>query len=87
METELRPIKSIVVKSESEPVYNFTTDTHTYCLSDGLVVHNCDTISMLASLNPWKPTSYVDMKQSSDTLSIWELDIEEDSNCMSSYIV
>lgn len=46
-----------------------------------------DTISMLASLTPWKPTSYTDMKQSNDTLSIWELDIEEDSDYMSSYIV
>lgn len=45
-----------------------------------------DTISMLASLKPWRPTEVGDMRESSD--GMWEIDEpDEDVNTMSSYIV
>ncbi len=46
-----------------------------------------DTISMLSVMNLWKPTAYIDLRPSSNDASIWELDIEEDEDSMSSYIV
>ena len=71
-----------------EGVYNFTTETENYLLSKGVVVHNCDTISMLSVMNLWKPTAYVDFRPSKNDSSIWEMDIEEDSQSgMSSYVV
>ena len=82
---ELRPIKSIEVR-KVEPVYNFTTATHTYLLAGGLVVHNCDTISMLSLMGAWKPSSTTEF-QYNDQTGFWE-DVEEDSsNSLDSYIV
>ena len=87
-EQELRPIKSIEVR-KVEPVYNFTTATHTYLLAGGLVVHNCDTISMLTEMNPWKPTNDTSMTYNPRS-GLWELDDEDDDSIgssINSYIV
>lgn len=79
----IRSIESRAV----EPVYNFGTETHTYLLSGGVVVHNCDTISMLSVLTPWKPSETGDLTQSEDN-GMWELDDEDEpQEGMSSYIV
>ena len=85
-ETEYRPIKSITHKSDNECVYNFSTPLHTYCVNGDIVVHNCDTISMLGSLTAWKPSEDIPLKNDIQT-SIWELDIPEERNYISSYIV
>ena len=69
-QSELRSVTSITSKCESEPVYNFTTETHTYCLTEGIVVHNCDTISMLAVMNAWKPSQVTGMVESKDS-GLW----------------
>jgi len=46
-----------------------------------------DTISMLSSLNPWKPTQQGNLKNSSDG-DIWDVDIDtQDENRITSYIV
>jgi len=45
-----------------------------------------DTISMLGSLTVWKPSETVPLKSDVQT-SIWELDIPEERNYISSYIV
>ena len=45
-----------------------------------------DTISMLASLTPWKPSQIGTMHQQKEN-DLWELDIEEPNDYMSSYIV
>jgi predicted phage terminase large subunit-like protein len=83
---EYRPIKSITHKSDSERVYNFSTPLHTYCVNGDIVVHNCDSISQLALMSPWKPSSEVPIKQNQDN-HIWELDIPDETNYISSYIV
>ena len=84
-EQELRPIKSIEVR-KVEPVYNFTTATHTYVLAGGLVVHNCDTISMLSMMDTWRPSASIDF-QYNDKSGLWE-DVEDESTTsISSYIV
>jgi predicted phage terminase large subunit-like protein len=47
-----------------------------------------DTISMLASLNAWKPSEEAPLKTSSKGDGVWELDVEEEpDNRMASYIV
>lgn len=47
-----------------------------------------DTISMLASLTPWKPSEEAPLSQSEKDGGMWELDVAEpDANRMSSYIV
>ena len=84
-EQELRPIKSIEVR-KVEPVYNFTTATHTYLLVGGLVVHNCDTISMLAMMDTWRPSASLEL-QYNDKSGLWE-DVEDDlPSSLGSYIV
>ena len=84
-EQELRPIKGIEVR-KVEPVYNFTTATHTYLLAGGLVVHNCDTISMLSMMDTWRPSTSMDF-QYNDKSGLWE-DADDDSpSSMGSYIV
>jgi len=45
-----------------------------------------DTISMLASLTPWKPSDDVPMSKNSDT-EIWEMETFEQASKISSYIV
>lgn len=45
-----------------------------------------DTISMLGSLTVWKPSESIPVKNNTQT-SIWELDIPEERNYISSYIV
>jgi hypothetical protein len=46
-----------------------------------------DTISMLSSLMPWKPTQHGNLKNSSDG-DIWDVDIDtQDENRITSYIV
>jgi len=45
-----------------------------------------DTISMLGSLTVWKPSEAIPFKESTHT-SIWELDIPEERNYISSYII
>ena len=86
-EQELRPIKSIEVR-KVEPVYNFTTATHTYLLARGLVVHNCDTISMLMQLNMWRPSSSSSLEYN-DTSGVWEdlNSTDQDGYSIDSYIV
>ena len=82
---ELRPIKSIEVR-KVEPVYNFTTATHTYLLAGGLVVHNCDTVSMLAMMDTWRPSTSLEL-QYNDKSGLWE-DVEDDlTSSLGSYIV
>ena len=84
-EQELRPIKSIEVR-KVEPVYNFTTATHTYLLAGGLVVHNCDTISMLSMMDTWRPSASLEL-QYNDKSGLWE-DVEDDlPSSLGSYIV
>ena len=84
-EQELRPIKSIEVR-KVEPVYNFTTATHTYLLVGGLVVHNCDTISMLSMMDTWRPSASLEL-QYNDKSGLWE-DVEDDlPSSLGSYIV
>jgi len=39
-------------------VYNLSTGTHTYVAND-CIVHNCDTVSMLSVMNPWKPSEEI----------------------------
>lgn len=47
-----------------------------------------DTISMLSSMNPWKPTEEAQMASGSSDDGIWELEIEDEVNDrISSYIV
>jgi len=73
--------------SRYEDVYNFEVkDSHNYILANGIIAHNCDTISMLGSLAVWKPSESVPIKDTAQT-SIWELDIPEERNYISSYIV
>lgn len=84
-EIEYRPIKFIKHKSDAERVYNFSTPNHTYCVAEGIVVHNCDTISMLGSLTPWKPSKQSEgLTQDAD--GIWEEELEEVRNSLDSYI-
>ena len=84
-EQELKPIKSIEVR-KVEPVYNFTTATHTYLLVGGMVVHNCDTISMLAMMDTWRPSASLEL-QYNDKSGLWE-DVEDDlPSSLGSYIV
>lgn len=45
-----------------------------------------DTISMLANLTPYKPDAAVPVSKNSDT-EIWEMEIEEETSSISSYIV
>jgi len=45
-----------------------------------------DTISMLSSLTPWKPSENVPLMQPEGT-DIWDLDIGEEVNSLESYIV
>jgi predicted phage terminase large subunit-like protein len=45
-----------------------------------------DTISMLGSLTPWKPSQDIPIQESTQS-SIWELDIPEERNYLSSYII
>jgi hypothetical protein len=48
----------------------------------------CDTISMLSSLNPWKPSEEAPMHESNDSNGMWELDDDEKpADRMSSYVV
>jgi predicted phage terminase large subunit-like protein len=44
-----------------------------------------DTISMLALMNPWKPSEETEMKQSDD--GMWEMEEQEDDYQIDSYIV
>ena len=47
-----------------------------------------DTISMLSSLNPWKPSEEAPMAQSSKGDGMWDLDVHEETvDRMASYIV
>lgn len=47
-----------------------------------------DTVSMLSSLNPWKPSEEAPLRESSQHDSMWELDVEpEPTDRMASYIV
>lgn len=47
-----------------------------------------DTISMLSSLRPWKPSEEAPMVQSGKQGDMWEVDVEEEvTDRMSSYIV
>jgi hypothetical protein len=47
-----------------------------------------DTISMLASLRPWKPSEEAPMSPSSGGDGMWDLDVHEDTvDRMASYIV
>jgi len=45
-----------------------------------------DTISMLASLTPWKPSEVAPMEQK-DNNNFWEVDLPEETDNLSSYIV
>jgi hypothetical protein len=85
---EKRKIKSIVKNTAPVLVYNFTTSNHNYCLYGGVVVHNCDTISMLGSLKAWKPSEEALFKPDEDDKDIWALDMQESSpSNLHSYIV
>lgn len=47
-----------------------------------------DTISMLSSLTPWKPSEEAPMSESSDGQGMWDIDVHEDTtDRMASYIV
>ena len=47
-----------------------------------------DTVSMLSSLTPWKPTQQGELAKSGSSLDIWDVDIApEDDSRISSYIV
>lgn len=47
-----------------------------------------DTVSMLASLNPWKPSEEAPMVESSSTGGMWDIDIDDvPADRMASYIV
>lgn len=61
-----------------EPVYNFTTNTHTYLVANGVVVHNCDTVSMLSLLNVWKPSEEISLVYNEHD-DIWAPDTSSDS--------
>jgi hypothetical protein len=78
-----------VENPRKEEVYNFEVrGTHTYCLGESqIIVHNCDTISMLSVLKPWKPSEAP--KVSKDTSGIWtdEVIYEEDNGYLDNYIV
>jgi predicted phage terminase large subunit-like protein len=72
-----------------ENVYNFEVkSSHNYVLANGIIAHNCDTISMLASLQPWKPSVEANIKKKDNNSPIWEFDIpiDEPSN-LHSYII
>lgn len=46
-----------------------------------------DTISMLASMNPWKPSPMAEFNRSTDN-GMWDLEMDEDEgSCIDSYIV
>ena len=47
-----------------------------------------DTVSMLGSLHPWKPTEEAPLVQSNSSSGMWELDVEEETiDRLASYIV
>ena len=47
-----------------------------------------DTISMLSSLNPWKPSEEAPMRESNSGGGMWDIDMDEDTtDRMASYIV
>lgn len=47
-----------------------------------------DTISMLSSLTPWKPSEEAPMRESGKSEGMWDVDVEDDpSDRMASYIV
>lgn len=47
-----------------------------------------DTISMLSSLNPWKPSEEAPLAEASDGSGMWDIDVETNTNDrMASYIV
>lgn len=47
-----------------------------------------DTVSMLGSLRPWKPSEEAPMRESEKQGGVWDLDVEEDkTDRMASYIV
>jgi predicted phage terminase large subunit-like protein len=47
-----------------------------------------DTISMLSSLNPWKPSEEAPLRESNKGGGMWDLDVDDDpSDRMASYIV
>ena len=47
-----------------------------------------DTVSMLSSLNPWKPSEEAPMRESGEAGGMWDIDIEAaPMHRMASYIV
>ena len=47
-----------------------------------------DTISMLSSLNPWKPSEEAPLRESTSGGGMWDIDVESESlDRMASYIV
>jgi hypothetical protein len=47
-----------------------------------------DTISMLSSLNPWKPSEEAPMQESRESNGMWDIDVEDNSvDRRASYIV
>ena len=47
-----------------------------------------DTISMLSSLNPWKPSEEAPLVESGKGGGMWDIDVDEDpTDRMASYIV
>ena len=86
------PLSLVEIKRGSRvvPTYNFEVPgTHTYILAvNGVIAHNCDTISMLSSLMPWKPSEEAPMKEDNAGSGMWDIDITpEAADRMASYIV
>jgi hypothetical protein len=80
--------EKLLGKKERVPVYDLTVEDAHEFFAWGFLVHNCDTVSMLASLKAWKPSEQVPFVLKDKEKDIWELDMQEDdSGNLHSYIV
>lgn len=71
---------------QSVPVYDLEVEDAHEFFAWGTLVHNCDTISMLSVMKPWKPSEEAPLH--TDDNGLWEVDIEESGDArLASYIV
>jgi len=80
--------ESLCEESVKVPVYDLTVEGAHEFFAWGVLVHNCDTISMLASLKVWKPSEEAKFKVDEEDKHLWELDVGEPvEGSLHSYIV
>ena len=73
---------------ESEPMKEFVDEIGLACKGGFKSKHDdfIDTISMLSSMNPWKPSEEVQQYRNEDT-DMWEMETDEESSGLDSYTV